>query len=211
MDGFHDVRFPLAVSFGATGGPERRTEIVTLGSNREERNQRWALSRRRYDAGTGIRNRDDLYAVVDFFEERRGRLFGFRYRDPLDNKSCGPSETPAADDQVLGVGDGVETDFALVKRYGGAFLPYDRPIVLPVDGSLQVAVGGLARVEGADFSVTDGVVSFFAHAVPAEDEAVTAGFLFDVPARFDTDRLEINLSRFEAGSIPSVPIVEIVP
>lgn len=209
MNGFHDVRFPLAVSFGATGGPERRTEIVTLGSGREERNQRWALSRRRYDAGTGIRNKDDLETVVRFFEERRGRLYGFRYYDPLDNKSCEPSGTPAEDDQTLGVGDGTTASFALLKRYGGDFLPYDRPIVLPVAGSLKVAVGGLTRVQDADYTETDGVITFLPHAVPADGLAVTAGFLFDVPVRFDTDRLEINLSRFEAGTIPSIPVVEI--
>jgi uncharacterized protein (TIGR02217 family) len=211
MQNFHDVRFPLAVSFGATGGPERRTEIVTLGSGREERNQRWAASRRRYDAGTGVRNRDDLQQVVDFFEERRGRLYGFRYRDPLDNKSCAPGRQPSAGDQLLGVGDGTRAAFALKKRYGDAFLPYDRPILLPVAGTLLVEAGGLTRVEGADFVVDEGVVTFLAHAVPAEGEAVTAGFQFDVPARFDSDRLEVNLSRFEAGSIPSIPVVEIVP
>ena len=27
---FHDVRFPVHVAFGATGGPERRTEITAL-------------------------------------------------------------------------------------------------------------------------------------------------------------------------------------
>jgi uncharacterized protein (TIGR02217 family) len=211
MDNFHDVRFPLAVSFGATGGPERRTEIVTLGSGREERNQRWFASRRRYDAGTGVRNRNDLQQVVEFFEERRGRLYGFRYRDPLDNKSCGPGDQPSAGDQLLGVGDGSQAAFALKKRYGDAFLPYDRPILLPVSGAVLVEAGGLTRVEGGDFTLADGIVTFLPHAVPAEGEAVTAGFRFDVPARFDTDRLEINLSRFEAGSIPSIPIVEIVP
>jgi uncharacterized protein (TIGR02217 family) len=211
MNGFHNVRFPLAVSLGATGGPERRTEIVTLGSGREERNQRWAMSRRRYEAGTGVRNRDDLETVVRFFEERRGRLYGFRFEDPLDHKSCRPSETPDAADQRLGVGDGVRATFPLVKRYGDAFLPYDRPILLPVAGSLRVAVGGLARSEGGDFGFAGGTVTFLPHAVPPYGAEVTAGFLFDVPVRFDTDRLEINFSAFLAGSIPSIPVVEIVP
>ena len=210
MTAFHDVRFPLAVSFGATGGPERRTEIVALGSGREERNQRWAASRRRFDAGTGVRNRDDLAEVVAFFEERRGRLHGFRYSDPLDHKSCAPGDDPSQTDQLLGVGDGARTAFALIKRYGEAHLPYDRPITLPLAGSVIVEVAGLERVEGADFTVSDGVVTFLPHAVPGVGEAVRAGFLFDVPARFDTDVLEVDLSRFEAGSIPAIPIVEIV-
>lgn len=211
MDGFHDVRFPLSVALGATGGPERRTEIVTLGSGREERNQRWAMSKRRYEAGTGVRTRDDLALVIDFFEERRGRLFGFRFRDPLDNRSCAPSAEPQSSDQLLGVGDGSRTDFALIKTYGDAYAPYERPILLPVAGTLLVEVGGLLRVEGADFSVADGVISFFAHAVPVLGAAVRAGYAFDVPVRFDTDRLEINMSQFEAGVIPAVPMVEIVP
>ena len=211
MDGFHDVRFPLAVAFGATGGPERRTEIVTLGSGREERNQRWAMSRRRYDAGTGVRHRDDLQAVVDFFEERRGRLYGFRYRDPLDHKSCAPTDSPSQADQLLGVGDGTQVSFQLIKRYGDTFAPYDRPIVLPVDGTVLVSVAGVAMVEGSDFSLDQGVVTFEPGSVPQVGEAVRAGFQFDVPVRFDTDRLEVSLSRFEAGTIPTIPIVEIAP
>jgi uncharacterized protein (TIGR02217 family) len=40
---------------------------------------------------------------------------------------------------------------------------------------------------------------------------VTSGFLFDVPARFDMDFLEIDMQAFEAGAIPNIPIIEIVP
>ena len=208
--GFHNVRFPLSVSFGATGGPERRTEIVTLGSGREERNQRWAVSRRRYDAGTGIRNKDDLQKVVGFFEERRGRLYGFRYHDPLDHKSCAPSQDPSPQDQELGVGDGTQRTFPLVKRYGDEFAPYDRAIALPVAGKLEVAVAGLVRHRGTDYTFDDGAVNFAPYATPQSGAVVTAGFVFDVPVRFDTDRLDVDLSQFAAGAIPSVPLVEIV-
>ena len=38
---------------------------------------------------------------------------------------------------------------------------------------------------------------------------MTAGFLFDVPVRFDTDYLEVDLSAFAAGVIPKIPLVEI--
>ena len=79
------------------GGPERRTEIVTLGSGRERRNARWAHARRRYDAGYGVTTLDALHEVIAFFEERRGRLYGFRWRDRADWKSCAPSQKPVAD------------------------------------------------------------------------------------------------------------------
>ena len=95
---FHDVRFPTDISRGAQGGPERRTEIVTLGSGHEERNSRWADSRRSYNAGYGVKSLDDLHAVIAFFEERRGRLFGFRWKDHLDFKSGAPQAAVTASD-----------------------------------------------------------------------------------------------------------------
>lgn len=210
---FHETRFPVDVAFGSVGGPERRTEIVALGSGHERRNARWSLSRRRFDAGYGLRSLDDLAAVIAFFEERRGRLYGFRFRDPLDFRSGLPSAAPAPADQVLGTGDGTTASFALRKRYGGSDAPFYRPIEKPVAGTVRVAVGGVERTSPAGFSVdvTTGTVSFPAGQIPAAGLLVTAGFEFDVPARFDTDRLEINLQAFAAGALPAIPIVEIRP
>jgi uncharacterized protein (TIGR02217 family) len=88
---FHDVRFPVNLSLGSMGGPERRTEIVTLTNGFEERNTPWAHSRRRYDAGAGMRSLDDIAVLVAFFEARRGMLHGFRWKDWADYKSCAPS------------------------------------------------------------------------------------------------------------------------
>lgn len=210
MTDFHEVRFPVDVAFGSTGGPERRTEIVTLGSGREQRNSRWAHSRRRFEAGYGIRSLDDLAAVIAFFEERRGRLHGFRFRDPVDCRSCRPSATPAPTDQAIGTGDGINGTFYLVKRYGAGIAPYERRIAKPVAGTVRVAVNGAEQ--GPDrwwVDVTSGTLGFHAGFIPPEGAAVSAGFEFDVPVRFERDALEIDLAAFEAGSIPSVPLTEI--
>lgn len=205
---FHEVRFPLDVSLGRRGGPERRTEIVALGSGREQRNGRWADSRRRYDAGLGIRTLDALHAVLAFFEERRGRLYGFRFHDRLDGRSCAPSARPSPLDQAIGTGDGARAAFALAKTYGGAFAPYARAIAKPVAGSVRVAVAGAELAPGA--FACDPATGLVTLAVPPPPgAAVTAGFAFDVPVRFDADRLDIDLSAFEAGEIPRVPLVEI--
>ena len=208
---FHEVRFPTGISRGASGGPERRTEIVTLSSGHEERNTRWAHSRRRYNAGYGIRSLDDLDAVVAFFEERRGRLYGFRWKDHGDYKSCAPSAVPGPLDQVLGTGDGVRTVFDLAKTYGGGASNYIRPVKKPVAGTIRVAVDGMEKSEGADFSAdtTNGQISFLASAIPAAGAVVTAGFEFDVPVRFDTDFLQISLDAFNAGQIPDINIIEV--
>ena len=208
---FHDVRFPTAISFGARGGPERRTEIVALGSGREERNQRWADSKRRYEAGYGVKSLDDLYAVIAFFEERRGRFHGFRWRDAADCKSCAMSAEPSATDQVIATGDGVTAVFQLVKIYGSVFAPWSRDIAKPVEDTLLVAVDGAPQTEGTAFACdyATGLLTFDIGHIPAEGAAITAGFEFDVPVRFDTDRLEVSLDGFHHGSIPSIPVVEI--
>jgi uncharacterized protein (TIGR02217 family) len=213
MPSFHEVRFPTTISRGATGGPERRSEIVVLGSGAEERNARWRDSRRRYNAGYGIRTLDELDAVVAFFEERRGPLYGFRWRDPLDYKSCPPSATPGALDQVLGTGDGTQALFQLRKTYGTAFAPWHRDIVKPVAGTVQVAVAGAPRSIGIHFTVdtTTGLVQFDPGAIPGAGSVVTAGFVFDVPVRFESDRLEFNIQGLTHGAIPSIPIIEIRP
>lgn len=208
---FHDVRFPSDISLGATGGPERRTDIVVLGSGHEERNTRWADSKRRYNAGYGIKTRDDLHAVIAFFEERRGRLHGFRWKDHSDFKSVGPQSSVSALDQAIGTGDGTTATFQLKKTYGSAFAPWARDVAKPVVGTVLVAVASVVKSEGIHFTLNaaSGTVTFTPGNIPGAGEAVTAGFEFDVPVRFDTDFLDINLSRFQAGAVPAIPIVEI--
>ena len=202
---FDDVRFPTRISRGATGGPERRTEIVVLGSGAEERNSRWADSRRRYEAGFGVASLDDIHEVVAFFEARRGRLHGFRWKDHADFKSCPPLQQIAAMDQVIATGDGERVAFRLIKTYGSGARAYARTITKPVAGSLRVAVDG----SETDFALDalSGVVTLAT--APAPGAVVTAGFAFDVPVRFDTDMLRINLAGFRAGEVPQIPIVEI--
>lgn len=207
---FHDVRLPTNIALGASGGPERRTEIVTLGSGFEERNSPWAHSRRRYNAGYGLRSLSDVHSLIAFFEARRGRLYGFRWKDFADHQSVAPGLSPGAEDQPLGTGDGVQTRFVLTKSYHSGGESYVRPIKKPVAGTVRTAIDGAEQAAGADFTV-DAATGELVFAVPPEaGTAVTAGFAFDVPVRFDTDSLTINLSAFAAGEVPDVPIVEIL-
>jgi uncharacterized protein (TIGR02217 family) len=206
---FHEVRFPAALSVGSSGGPERRTEIVALGNGFEERNSPWAHSRRRYDAGLGVRSLDDLAEVIAFFEARHGQLHGFRWKDWTDFKSCAPSAAPSAVDHVIGSGDGVRTLFGLVKRYASGAEAYLRPIAKPVAGTVLVAVAGVALVPGTDYAVDHETGQVQCTVPPADGAAVTAGFEFDVPVRFDADRVTASLAGFAAGEVPSIPVIEV--
>lgn len=148
---FHEVRFPASLSFGSIGGPERRTEIVTLANGFEQRNSPWAHARRRYDAGIGMRSLDDIAALIAFFEARRGQVFGFRWKDWADFKSGRASRDVSYDDQVIGLGDGINRNFQLSKTYQSGGVSYDRPIAKPVAGSVRIGIQGEPRQEGGTF------------------------------------------------------------
>ena len=204
---FHEIRFPDNISRGARGGPERRTQIVELASGDEERNASWANSRRRYDVSYGIRRADDLASVVAFFEARNGRLHGFRFKDWVDYKSSKPSEAPNAMNQLIGTGDGTETEFQLVKRYASGSQAWTRVITKPVAGSLTISLGGTLQPSGWTLDATTGIVTFAAP--PGNGIAIRAGFEFDVPVRFDSDVLDVTLDIERLGSITSIPLIEI--
>lgn len=206
---FHEVRFPANLSFGSVGGPERMTEIVTLANGFEERNTPWADSRRRYDAGFGMRSLEDVDALIAFFEARRGQLYGFRWKDWSDYRSCGSASDTSFDDQVVGTGDGQTTAFQLCKTYTSGGASYEREIRKPVLGTVTCGVAGDVKAEGVDFSVAfeSGVLNFAE--APGPGATITAGFEFDVPVRFDTDAIQSSVASFKAGEIPNVPIVEV--
>ena len=200
---FHEVALPARLAFGSTGGVERRTEVVTLASGHERRSTPWASGRRRYLIGSGLRSLDDMAALTAFFEARQGRLYGFRFRDFADFKSCAPGAEPGPGDQSIGIGDGVTTQFPLVKAYGGT----TRRIAKPVEGTVRGAVDGVEVLEGWSLAVTTGEVTF--ETAPGEGVEITAGFRFDTPVRFDADRLEITLETFGSGRMVAMPLIEI--
>ncbi len=206
---FHEVRFPPNLSFGSVGGPERRTEVVTLANGFEERNTPWAHSRRRYDAGMGMRSLDDIEVLIAFFEARIGQLFGCRWEDWSVYKSGLPSKDPEYMDQRLGVGDGETTVFQVIKTYESGESTYARPIRKPVAGSVKIGLAGDPKIETIDYSVNTatGEVTFVNP--PPIGAEITAGFEFDVPVRFDTDRIQTSAASFQAGDVPNVPVVEV--
>ncbi|MFD1344700.1 phage distal tail protein, Rcc01695 family [Litorisediminicola beolgyonensis] len=206
---FHEIRFPTRLSFGSVGGPERRTDVVTLANGFEERNTPWAHSRRRYDAGLGMRSLDDIEALVAFFEARQGQLFGFRWKDWSDFKSCAPSDAPRYTDQVIAYGDGVTRVFQLTKTYRSGAQSYQRPIRKPVAGTVVMGVEDVEAREAVHFEIdaTTGLVTFTEP--PMQDAPITAGFEFDVPVRFDTDAIRTSVASFQAGQAPDVPVIEV--
>ena len=196
MTSFHDVRFPLHLAFGARGGPVRSVDILELANGAEVRNARGRHSRRQYNAVAGLKSRNQAVELLDFFESRNGPLYGFRFRDPLDYEA----------ESVLGIGDGEQTLFALIKAYGTAPQSYIRRITKLVEGTVRVRVDDVETPVSIDHS--RGLIQF--QTAPDESAIITANFEFDVPVRFATEALEIVLDDFEVTEIQNIPLIEIL-
>ncbi|KFH18438.1 TIGR02217 family protein [Brucella abortus] len=219
---FDEVQFPTDISRGATSRPRRLTDVVTLRSGHEERNTIWANSRRSYNVGLGIRDLDDIYEVIEFWEARRGRLRGFRFKDWADFKSVAPNGTVTPTDQVLlSLGDG---QYQLRKTYSPSSNPWTRTITKPVPGTVRVSVNNVEVTSGWTVDTTTGIITFEGGAdflldfdadeytigpEPGAGATVRAGFEFDVPVRFQDEDLEVNVALVDAGSAPDITLVEV--
>lgn len=206
MQAFDDVLYPFALGRDATVVPEFSTSVSATASGFERRNSLWSNARLRFDVGPGVRSEAELGELIAFYRARRGPARGFRLRDPSDFSSNAMTGTPTPLDQLIGTGDGLRTDFPLVKRYGDGDDAQLRRITRPNLGTIHVSVDGTPQV--GNWAPGDGGTIVFDEAPEAGAE-IRAGFLFDVPARFAEDRLEVSGSAFAAGEAPSVPIVEI--
>ena len=200
---FDDVLFPIEIGQDASVGPSFSTNIVTSAGGHEARNVNWSQARLRFDAGPGVRGEEELQTLLAFFRARRGPAIGFRFRDPYDHSSNGMTGVPSADDQAIGIGNGVSDRFLLTKRYGTG---EERRITRPLPGSVRLAVDGEEGTTGWALE-EKGIIQF--DEAPPPGAAITAGFLFDVPVRFAEDRVEVNRSTFLAGEAPSVPLLEL--
>lgn len=204
---FDDVVFPGAISLNSIAGPEFSTDVTETAGGFEKRNQNWSGARLRFNIATGVRTEADYEAVLAFFYGRAGRARGFRFRDWSDHKSCALAASPAHSDQLLGTGDGAGQFFQLVKSYVSGPVTHIRRITRPVPGTVRIGLGGINQTAGWTVNPDTGLITFATP--PAPGIAVSAGFAFDVPARFDIDRLDPVHLFVGAVELPELPVVEI--
>lgn len=109
-------------------------------------------------------------------------------------------------DSCIGTGDGTATRFALIKTYGAGADAEVRRITRPAAGSVRVALNTTELASGWVVE-TGGWIRFAVP--PAPGVTIRAGFIFDVPVRFENDQLEVAALALAAGEVPSVPLIEV--
>lgn len=195
---FHETRFPVDISYGSAGGPEYATDVIISQSGHEQRNINWNEARARYNVAHGVKSKTQLSELIAFFRARKGRAYGFRFKDWGDYQATG---------QIIATGDGARNIFQLIKTYENAGEIDTRIIHKPVAGSVKIYVDNVEQTSGITVDNTSGQISFVI--APASGAIISADFEFDVPVRFDTDRLNASLEAYGVHSWPDIPLIEV--
>lgn len=205
---FHEVLFPETISYGSSGGPRFKTSIFEADSGHEQRNIDWQDVKAEFDVAHAIKSVEQMEELTAFFMARRGRAYGFRFKDWADYRLR---------QQVIGVGDDVQTVFQIYKSYrsyssdSGSDTTYIRNL-------RKIAWGSVAGVT-ADATVltspTDYVVDYdtgiltLTDPLPDGEELKIGSAEFHVPVRFDTDHLDVTHEFWNTTSWPNIPLVEV--
>jgi uncharacterized protein (TIGR02217 family) len=195
---FVEIQFPADISYGSSGGPTFSTDVIEAFSGFEQRNINWSAARARYNVAHGVKTQSQLDELIAFFRARQGKAIGFRFKDWTDYQ---------ATTETLGTGDGVTNEFQLVKRYASGGATELRAITKPVSGTVQVFRNAALVSSGVSVNTATGKVTFAAP--PATGVVITSSFQFDVPVRFDTDRLAATLESYGVNSWLDIPLVEV--
>jgi uncharacterized protein (TIGR02217 family) len=200
-----NTRLPPGVESGAVGGPQFKTTILIAASGDEQRIAEWDLARGEWDIGYGIRNRTDQAEVIALFRACMGRAYSFRFKDWSDFQ---------ASDESFGTGDGSTTDFQLKKTYSSktdalvVVRSIVRNIILPRTSPLTIKDNG-STVNAADYDLLDGgIISF--DTAPVAGHALTWTGEFDVPVRFDVDKLPVSALTDDIYTIRGIRVVEVL-
>lgn len=190
-------RFPDQISLGSTGGPGFKTFIFEGGNALDHGAvTQWDISRGKWDISKALQDLDDMDDVREFFYAARGKARTFRFKDWHDY---------TLDNEQIGVGDGADTTFQLIKTYGTTN-PYIRTIYKPVTGTVVVRVNGVIATQSVN--VETGLVTMTS--APILASLITATCEFDCVCRFDTDELQLSLEVHDMAST-SIPLVEVLP
>lgn len=199
---FIEERMPICQSFGTAGGPEFSTDVITVDSGYERRNENWEESRGRWDIVQNTLNRSETLQMIAFFRSVKGKAVGFRFKDWTDYE---------ADNELIGTGTGSEDTFQLKKTYTTSTASSERTITKPVQGTVEIFVNSVLKTETTHYTIdyATGIVTFTGGNEPANGHEVRWTGEFDVPVRFDVDQFSASQDSHNNISIPNLPIVEI--
>lgn len=204
---YESPRFPENIAVGAVGGPGFNTSVVVTTSGDEWRDGLWQYPLHRWDVSQGIKKQADFEIVRAFFLSMGGRLHGWRFKDFADFKAAHTGTELGA---VIGL---TATTFQMAKVYVSGSQNQTRVIRKPVAAGFELRNSGTPLVLTTDYTINT-VTGVITTAISRTASNLSWSGTFDVPVRFDTDRLEArNVGRNPTGGMlhewSGIPIVEL--
>lgn len=200
MKNFIEERFPVDISFGSNGGPAFSTNVIATSNGQEYRNANWEMPLSKYDISYGVKNQSQLEQLLSFFNICKGRAIGFRFKDWLDYKVV---------NQQLSLTSHVSEFFQMTKRYAIGDTVMERKITKPVRGSAAMLYHNKpVDPKLYEIDYTTGIVNLKDRFNMTE---LFISFHFDIPARFDSDTLNVTIESPNSFSCSDIAIVEIRP
>lgn len=196
-----EPRFPDSIAWGASGGPLFSTTVTPTPGGYEQRIAQQVDSLAVYEVGLVNKDAALTEELIAFFNIVKGRAHGFRFPDFQPGESTGTNEP-------IALGNGIWRTAQLTKRYQYGDWIYDRPIYKPVVGTVVVCLNGIILDED-EVQVDHTLGEITLYTPPAEGVLVTATYQFDVPARFDTDTLQIARVDVDTYRWDACPIIEL--
>lgn len=201
MIGFHNVRFPEDVSWGSRGGPMFKTQIFESFRGQEKRNIDWSQPIMRFNVAYGVKTDVQMLNLLNFFNARQGRAYGFRYKNWANYRI---SNAPIA------TGDGYSTRLPMWKFYGFNGARHYKRLRKIVKGSVtNVGIGAAGTmVEGVDYNINYETGEIALNNAPGYGIPVYAATLeFDEAVRFDTDSMQSIIDGFNNQSLTDLPLI----
>lgn len=210
---FHEVSMPHLIAFGAVGGAEFSTGVIEFFNGEEVRIQNRENSLASWDVAHGVRKPAEMDALVRFFRERRGKANGFRFKDFTDYKLTDEQVCQNSVDLTF-VGDASTTVFFVGQTYdqdavNTEFRRTNKLVTSPADVPEVIYLDSVSQGAGFTMDRNNGTITF--DVAPGAGVVVAYEGEFDVPVRFETDKMNISLDDFNAQSWSGIPIKEIIP
>ena len=197
---FLDVRLPINEIYGTTATISFLTSKSITRSGHEKMNAEWKHPKRSYQISYIVQKDSDIYKdILGIYLVVQGDAMGFRYRDLEDYQSIG---------QKIAIGDGIKTNFQIVKHYSTSNVEhfYTRALTkivsdvdaikLGVRGQSYIPFGvfidGKLQTEGVDYTVDRGSGIIIFTMPPNNDAIIIVDCEFDVPTKFIGDSLVVN-------------------
>ncbi|MBE0615138.1 MAG: DUF2460 domain-containing protein [Burkholderiales bacterium] len=191
MDFIETPRFPESISAGAHFGPAYSTSIARNQGGGEVRNQNWTYPLCEGDVSYGVRTQAQLDDLLAFFHGVAGMHKAFRFKNFSDYTAVGAQ---GALTEIV-----ADTTWQMHKIYTFGALMTPKKISKPVEVGLVVGGTGVYTVD-----TTTGIVTRTSGANPTGWTGT-----FDIPCRFNIDRMLPQWVAYKLYEWSAIPIVEI--